>query len=59
MTDVIQRNAANILAISVQFFSRTADVQTFKPTTPLSALAKETLPFVLSNCNTALMLAPA
>jgi hypothetical protein len=59
MTDVIQRNAANILAISEQFFTRAAAMQTVKPATLLSAPAKETLPFMLSKCSTALMLVPA
>jgi hypothetical protein len=59
MTDVIQRNAANILAISLQFFTRTAAVQNIKPATPLSGAVKATSPFITSNCSTATMPAPA
>jgi hypothetical protein len=59
MTDVIQRNAANMLAISLQFFMRAAAVQDIKPATPLSGAVKATSPFVPSNCSTATMLAPA
>jgi hypothetical protein len=58
MTDVIQRNAANMLAISLQFFTRAA-VQAIKPTTPITESVKETSPFMPSNCKTATMFAPA
>jgi hypothetical protein len=59
MTDAIQRNAADMLAISLQFFTRTAAVQPIKPATPISGPAKETSPFMPSNCSTVTMLAPA
>jgi hypothetical protein len=47
-----------MLAISLQFFAHAA-VQTIKPATPLSASAKETLPFIPNSSNTSTMLAPA
>jgi len=59
MNDAIQRNAANMLAVSLQFFTCPAAVKTIKPVTPLSTPTKEALPFMRSNCRTTNMLAPA
>lgn len=58
MTDVIQRNAANMLAISLQFFTRAA-VQAIKPATPMSVPVNETSAFMQTNNSTATMQLPA
>jgi hypothetical protein len=58
MNDAIQRNAANMLAVSLQFATCLAAGKTMKPATPLSTPIKEALPFMRSNCRTTNMLAP-
>jgi hypothetical protein len=59
MIDVIQRNAANMLAISLQFFTRAAAVQAIKPATPMSVPVNETSAFMQTNNSTATMQLPA
>jgi hypothetical protein len=59
MTDVIQRNAANILAISLLFFNSATSAQVNKLPIRISGPIKQTSPLTQSNCSTASMLLPA
>jgi hypothetical protein len=58
MTDVIQHNAANMLAISLLFFSSAVSAQANKPAICISGPIKQTSPLTQSNCSTASMLLP-
>jgi len=49
MTDVIQRNAVNILAISLQFFTRIGMAQAITPAKPISLPINETSAFMQTN----------